>query len=85
MPRDDILLLDMLLAARDAVEFAAGLTSEAFERNRMAQRATLKSVEIVGGRRRASVLRPRKRIRKYPGPLSWECGTDWSTNIPMSI
>ena len=48
MPRDDILLLDMLLAARDAVEFAAGLTSEAFERNRMAQRATLKSVEIVG-------------------------------------
>ena len=48
MRRDDILLLDMLLAARDAVEFADGLTIEAFERNRMAQRAVLKSVEIVG-------------------------------------
>lgn len=48
MPRDDILLLDMLLAARDAVEFAEGLTFETFERDRMAQRAILKSVEIVG-------------------------------------
>lgn len=48
MPRDDILLLDMLLAARDAAEFAEGLTFETFERNRMAQRAILKSVEIVG-------------------------------------
>ena len=48
MRRDDILLLDMLLAARDAVEFADGLTIETFERNRMVQRAVLKSVEIVG-------------------------------------
>ncbi len=48
MRRDDILLLDMLLAARDAVEFADGLTFETFERNRMAQRAVVKSVEIVG-------------------------------------
>ena len=48
MRRDDILLLDMLLAARDAVEFADGLTIETFERNRMAQRAVLKSVEIIG-------------------------------------
>ena len=48
MRRDDILLLDMLLAARDAVEFTDGLTFETFERSRMAQRAVLKSVEIVG-------------------------------------
>ncbi len=48
MRRDHVLLLDMLLAARDAVEFADGLTLETFERNRMAQRAVLKSVEIVG-------------------------------------
>lgn len=48
MRRDDILLLDMLLAAREAAEFADGLTFETFERNRMAQLAILKAVEIVG-------------------------------------
>lgn len=48
MPRDDILLLDMLLAAREAVEFAEGLTFETFQRDRMAQLAILKAVEIVG-------------------------------------
>ena len=48
MRRDDILLLDMLLAAREAVEFADGLTFETFDRNRMAQLAILKAVEIVG-------------------------------------
>ena len=48
MRRDDILLLDMLLAAREAVEFAEGLTFETFQRDRMAQLAILKAVEIVG-------------------------------------
>ncbi len=48
MRRDDILLLDMLLAAREAVEFADGLTFETFDRNRMAQLAILKAVETVG-------------------------------------
>lgn len=48
MRRDDVLLLDMLLAARDAVGFAAGMTFATFERNRMAQLAILKAVETVG-------------------------------------
>ncbi len=48
MPRDDILLLDMLLAAREAAEFAEGLTFETFQRDRMAQLAILKAVEVVG-------------------------------------
>ena len=48
MRRDDILLLDMLLAAREAVEFSEGLTFEAFQRDRKAQLAILRSVEIVG-------------------------------------
>ena len=48
MRRDEILLLDMPLAAREAVEFADGLTFETFERNRMAQLAILKAVETVG-------------------------------------
>ena len=45
---DDAYLLDMLLAAREAVALAEGLTFAAFERNRMAQLAILKAVEIVG-------------------------------------
>lgn len=48
MRRDDVLLLDMLQAAREAVELSDGLTFAAFERNRMAQLAILKTVEIVG-------------------------------------
>ena len=48
MRRDDAYLLDMLLAAREAREFAASLTLTEFERNRMAQLAILKAVEVVG-------------------------------------
>ena len=48
MRRDDAYLLDMLLAARDAVEFAAKLTYPQFERERMHQLAILKAVEIIG-------------------------------------
>jgi uncharacterized protein with HEPN domain len=49
MRRDDnAYLLDMLLAAREAVALADGLTFEAFEQNRMAQLAVLKAVETVG-------------------------------------
>lgn len=47
MRHDDAYLLDMLLAAREARKFAANLTFEAFERNRMAQLAILKAVEMV--------------------------------------
>ncbi len=46
--RDDALLLDMLLAARDAVDFARGLTFETFAQDRMAPRAILQAVETVG-------------------------------------
>ena len=48
MRHDDALLLDMLLAAREAVELASGMTFAAFERNRTAQLAIMKAVEIVG-------------------------------------
>lgn len=47
--RDDrVLLLDMLLAAREAVAFANGLTFAEFQHDRMAQLAILKVVETVG-------------------------------------
>ncbi|MCY4588803.1 MAG: DUF86 domain-containing protein [Bryobacterales bacterium] len=48
MRPDDACLLDMLLAAREAAEFAAGRTFPEFERDRMTQLAILKAVEIVG-------------------------------------
>ena len=48
MRRDDAYLLDMLLAARDAVEFAAGLTFPQFQQSRLNQNAILKAIEIIG-------------------------------------
>jgi uncharacterized protein with HEPN domain len=49
MPReDDSYLRDMLLAARDAVGFAAGLTYAQFEESRLHQNAILKAIEIIG-------------------------------------
>ena len=48
MRRDHAYLLDMLLAARDAVEFAAGLTFAQFGQSRLNQNATLKAIETIG-------------------------------------
>ena len=48
MRRDDAWLLDMLLAARNAVRFAAPLTFPEFEEDLQQQLAILKSVEIIG-------------------------------------
>ena len=48
MRRDDAYLLDMLLSARDALEFISGLTYAEFEASQLRQNAVVKSVEIVG-------------------------------------
>ena len=49
MQRDDMAyLLDMLLAARDAVSHASELTQEQFERTRLHQDALFKALEVVG-------------------------------------
>ncbi len=49
MRRDDAsYLLDMLVAARDAVVFADGLSFSEFARDQRTQLAILKCVEIVG-------------------------------------
>ena len=45
--RDDAgYLLDMLLAARDAASFLAGLTWAQFENSRLHQNAVIKAIEI---------------------------------------
>ena len=48
MSRDDAYVLDMLLAAREALDFATTVDFDAFSGNRMAQLAILKAIEIVG-------------------------------------
>ena len=49
MSRDDTAyLLDMLVAARDALAFAEGMSYDEFARDRRTQFAVLKAVEIVG-------------------------------------
>ncbi len=46
--RDAALLLDMLLAARDAAGFVAGLEETAFLASRLHQNAVIRSLEIIG-------------------------------------
>jgi uncharacterized protein with HEPN domain len=46
--RDAALLLDMLLAARDAQEFVAGLDEAAFVASRLHQNAAIRSLEVLG-------------------------------------
>ena len=48
MQRDNAYLLDMLLSARNAVEFASPITYAELCGSRLHQNAILKSVEIVG-------------------------------------
>jgi uncharacterized protein with HEPN domain len=46
--RDAALLLDMLLAARDARSFVEGLDEAAFLASRLHQNATIRSLEVLG-------------------------------------
>ena len=48
MWRDQAYLLDMLTAARDARDFAAGLTREKYEASRLAQYAVSHALQIIG-------------------------------------
>lgn len=46
--RDAALLLDMQLAARDAVGFLDGMTEAAFLASRLHQNAVIRSLEVIG-------------------------------------
>lgn len=48
MWRDDAYLLDMLIAARRALEFSRGLTWEQFEQSDLHQHAIAKALENIG-------------------------------------
>jgi uncharacterized protein with HEPN domain len=47
-PRDPSLLLDILLAARDARAFVAGMDKTAFLDSRLHQNAVIRSLEVIG-------------------------------------
>ncbi len=53
--RDAALLLDMLLAARDAHGFVEGLNEAAFLASRLHQNAAIRSLEVLG---EAAATRP---------------------------
>ena len=46
--RDAALLLDMLLAAKDAQGFVAGIDEAAFLASRLHQNAVIRSLEVIG-------------------------------------
>ncbi|HEX5326467.1 MAG TPA: DUF86 domain-containing protein [Acetobacteraceae bacterium] len=48
MSRDDALLLDMLLAARDACGFVAGLDGAGFAASKLHQNAVIRCLEVIG-------------------------------------
>jgi uncharacterized protein with HEPN domain len=48
MRRDEAYLLDMLLAARKARQFVAGMTLEEFAASELHQNAVLRPLEVIG-------------------------------------
>ena len=67
MKRDGAYLLDMLLAARDAVEFAGRITYSQFENSRLHQNASFKALEIVG----EAASRVSSGMRESEPNISW--------------
>jgi len=48
MSRDDALILDIVLAAKDAQEFVHGFDWPAFEASRLHQNAVVRCLEVIG-------------------------------------
>ena len=78
---DEIRLLHMLDAAREAVAFARGRTRGDLDNDRQLVLALLKDVEIVCGRQRRSPSPHANTCRIYHGSGSSECVIDSSTRI----
>lgn len=74
---DDAYLLDMSIAAKDAVEFADSLTREQFENSRLHHYAILRALEIVA--KAASQVSEETR-RKYPH-IQWSMISSWPIGL----
>jgi uncharacterized protein with HEPN domain len=92
MPRDDAneswrdaaLLLDMKLAAEDALAFAAGLDERAFLSIGLHQSAVIRKLEVLGG---ASASRNRSAGRIYETGSKWrvQIARRRSANVTMRV
>src|SRR5256885_571445 len=68
MRRDPAYLLDMLLAARDALQFAEGLTREAFDASEIHQAAISRKLEVLG----EAASRISQETRKAHPEIPWK-------------
>ena len=69
-PDDASLFVDILIAARDAREMAAGVTYDDLLEDRKLQLALVKLIEIMGEGRAASPTMHATRCRALPGARS---------------
>ena len=68
MQRDDAYLLDILIAARKALKFLAGMTWEEFERSELHQNAVMRPLEIIG----EAARRVSQQTRDAHPEIPWE-------------
>ncbi len=66
MSRDAALLLDILLAARDAVGFVGGVDREAFLEDRRTQYAAVRCLEVIGEAAKQVPVETRDRLPGIP-------------------
>ena len=66
MRRDEAYLLDILIAARKALQFLEGVTWEVFAQSELYQNAVMRPLEIIGeaARRVSQETRP---MLRFPG------------------
>jgi len=67
MRRDDSYLLDILLAARQALKFMDGISREEFEEDDRLQNAVMRPLEIIG----EASARLSRAFRKSHPEISW--------------
>jgi uncharacterized protein with HEPN domain len=68
MRRDDAYLLDILIAARKALKFVAGIDRNEFEDNELVQSAVIRPLEIIG----EAAARVSKEFREAHPKIPWQ-------------
>lgn len=81
MSRDEAYLLDILLAARDAVSFVEGLDWERFNASKLHQGAVVRTLEVIGEAAQRISDTTKVKSRGYHGGSLQACGTGSYTNI----
>jgi len=66
--RDSAYLVDILLAARDAISFAADIDQRRFETSRLHQNAIIRALEVVG----EAAGRVSREMRAQTADIPWQ-------------